>query len=283
MKKKMTLALMAALVLVTLTLCAQPKDDGRKAQIENINARTAQVMKEVNALREKDPNREQPETKARLVQLSETMDSIYEEQIDLVRSLVRDNKREMIPAKYIADIMYSLSYDELKSLLDPAAPYYNSPELDRPKKLLDGMGRRAPGRKFTDLQMNDTDDRLATLSQWVGKGQYVLVDFWASWCGPCRQEMPNLVANYEKYHGKGFEIVGVSFDQKKEAWVNSIQKLGMKWPQISDLKGWKCAAAEVYGVSSIPSNILVDPDGTIVAMDLRGDEVGAKLKEIYGE
>lgn len=276
-------ALIAAMVMGTLTLCAQPKEDDRKAQMDNINARTAQVMKEVNALREKDPKGEQPETKARFAQLSETMDSIYEEQLSLVRSLVRDNKSDMIPAKYIADVMYSLSLEELKALLDPAAPYYSSPELDRPKKLLAGMERRAPGTKYTDLQMNDTDDRLASLSQWVGKGQYVLVDFWASWCGPCRQEMPNLVANYEKYHGKGFEIVGVSFDQKKEAWVNSIQKLGMKWPQISDLKGWKCAAAEIYGVSSIPSNILVGPDGTIVAMDLRGDEVGEKLKEIYGE
>lgn len=276
-------ALIAAMVMGTLTLCAQPKEDDRKAQMDNINARTAQVMKEVNALREKDPKGEQPETKARFAQLSETMDSIYEEQLSLVRSLVRDNKSDMIPAKYIADVMYSLSLEELKALLDPAAPYYSSPELDRPKKLLAGMERRAPGTKYTDLQMNDTDDRLASLSQWVGKGQYVLVDFWASWCGPCRQEMPNLVANYEKYHGKGFEIVGVSFDQKKEAWVNSIQKLGMKWPQISDLKGWKCAAAEIYGVSSIPSNILVGLDGTIVAMDLRGDEVGEKLKEIYGE
>ncbi len=283
MKKIMTLALMAAMVLGTMSLCAQTQEDGRKAQIDSINAQVDQVMKEVKVLREKDPKREQPETKARFAQLSEKMDSIYEVQLSLVRSLVRDNKSNMIPAKFIADVMYSLSFDELKTLLDPAAPYYNSPELDRPKKLLAGMERRAPGKKFTDLQMNDTDDRLAYLSQWVGKGQYVLVDFWASWCGPCRQEMPNLVANYEKYHSKGFEIVGVSFDQKKEAWVNSIQKLGMKWPQISDLKGWKCAAAEVYGVSSIPSNILVAPDGTIVAMDLRGDEVGQKLKEIYGE
>ncbi len=283
MKKMMTLALMVAMVLTTLSLCAQTQKDGPKAQIDRIDAQVAQVMKEVNALREKDPQGAQPETKARFEQLSEQMDSLYMEQLDLVRTLLRDNKSDMIPAKYIANVMYYFSYEELKAVLNPAAPYYSSPELDRPKKLLAGMEKRAPGQKFTDLQMNDTDDRLAYLSQWVGKGQYVLVDFWASWCGPCRREMPNLVANYEKYHGKGFEIVGVSFDQKKEAWVSSIQKLGMKWPQISDLKGWKCAASEVYGVSSIPSNILVDPDGIIVAMDLHGEEVGQKLKEIYGE
>ncbi|MDD7172302.1 MAG: TlpA disulfide reductase family protein [Prevotella sp.] len=277
MKKIVTLALMA------ISLGAYAQEDVYKVQMDAIDAQGEQVMKEYRALREKDPKGELPETKARIVQLSNQMDSLSGVQLKLVRTIIRDNKNNTIPAKYILSAMYDFDYNELKSILDPTAAYYNCPELDRPKKLLAGMEKRAPGKKFTDLQMNDTDDRYAPLSQWVGKGQYVLVDFWASWCGPCRQEMPNLVANYEKYHDKGFEIVGVSFDQKKEAWVEGIQKLGMKWPQISDLKGWKCAASEVYGVASIPSNILVDPNGIIVAMDLRGEKVGEKLKEIYGE
>ncbi|MBS7319560.1 hypothetical protein CIK97_03020 [Prevotella sp. P3-120] len=277
MKKILTLALMA------ISLGAYAQEDVYKVQMDAIDAQGEQVMKEYRALREKDPKGELPETKARIVQLSNQMDSLSGVQLKLVRTIIRDNKNNTIPAKYILSAMYDFDYNELKSILDPTAAYYNCPELDRPKKLLAGMEKRAPGKKFTDLQMNDTDDRYAPLSQWVGKGQYVLVDFWASWCGPCRQEMPNLVANYEKYHDKGFEIVGVSFDQKKEAWVEGIQKLGMKWPQISDLKGWKCAASEVYGVASIPSNILVDPNGIIVAMDLRGEKVGEKLKEIYGE
>ena len=92
-----------------------------------------------------------------------------------------------------------------------------------------------------------------------------------------------MVANYEKYHPKGFEVVGVSFDQKQDAWVNAVQQMGMRWPQMSDLKGWKCAAAEAYGIFSIPASVLLDPQGNIVATNLRGKALGQKLKEIYGE
>ena len=95
--------------------------------------------------------------------------------------------------------------------------------------------------------------------------------------------MPNVKDCYDRYHQKGLEIVGVSFDQKKDAWVNAVQQMGMPWPQMSDLKGWKCAASATYGVSSIPSNVLIDPQGKIVAMDLQGKALQNKLREIFGE
>ena len=93
--------------------------------------------------------------------------------------------------------------------------------------------------------------------------------------------MPNVVENYKQYHGKGFEVVGVSFDQKQEAWQAAVEQMGMTWPQMSDLKGWQCAASEIYGIRSIPASVLVDPQGTIVAIDLRGRALGDKLAEIY--
>ena len=95
-------------------------------------------------------------------------------------------------------------------------------------------------------------------------------------------EMPNVKANYEKYHAKGFQIVGLSFDQKAEAWKKAVRDKGLNWIHLSDLKGWQTIAAETYNINSIPSSLLVDPDGIVIARDLRGAKLGEKLKEIYG-
>ena len=141
-----------------------------------------------------------------------------------------------------------------------------------------GIGKKAPG--FTQ---NDPDGNPVSLSDFLGK--YVLLDFWASWCGPCRQENPNLVKAYAAYKDKGFEILGVSLDNKdgKEAWVKAIEKDGLTWTQVSDLNSWNNEVARSYGVRAVPQSYLIDPQGVIVAQNLRGEALEAKLKEIFGE
>ena len=150
-------------------------------------------------------------------------------------------------------------------------------EATRPK---DGEKTAFIGQQYTDLEMADPDGKMHKISELVGEGKYVLVDFWASWCGPCRAEMPNVLEAYNRFHDKGFEVIGVSFDQKKEPWVKAVGQLKMPWLQISDLKGWQCAAAPIYKIDGIPDNILIDPQGKIIDRGLRGKALHTRLEKL---
>lgn len=198
--------------------------------------------------------------------------------------IIRENSDNLIPAAFLGNVAYDCEYAELKDLLDPKHAYASHPALAKAKQQLAVLEKKAKmiGTKFTDITENDTEGNAHKLSEYCGKGNYVLIDFWASWCGPCRQEMPNVKKNYEKYKSKGFNIVGLSFDNNKEAWKKAIADMGLTWTHLSDLKGWRTIAASTYGINSIPSSYLVDPDGIIVAADLRGEKLGEKLGEIYG-
>jgi thiol-disulfide isomerase/thioredoxin len=117
----------------------------------------------------------------------------------------------------------------------------------------------------------------------ITEGKYVLVDFWASWCGPCRKENPNVVAAYNKYHEKGFTIVGVTLDTKKDAWLAAIAKDGLTWAHVGDLQGWKSAIVEEYGIRAVPTNFLLDPSGKVIAKDLREEALQKRLAAIFAK
>ena len=206
-----------------------------------------------------------------------------------VEKVFKEERETLIPVAFIDEYQLVLGQEKFDSVIATKPAWINHPiaksqvEYFAEQKAVEAKKNAYVGKQFTDLEEADADGKMHKLSEYVGKGKWVLVDFWASWCGPCMQEMPNVVAAYEKYHAKGFDVVGLSFDNKKEPWLKAVADKNMPWTHLSDLKGWKTVASEVYGVNSIPDNLLIDPQGKIVARGLRAQGLQNKLKEIFGE
>ncbi|MDR2285875.1 MAG: AhpC/TSA family protein [Prevotellaceae bacterium] len=257
-----------------------PLNDLHRLYSENLKP----VTKKIDELREYASS--QPETEALYAELDEIIKTIMKEIVQISAKFLNENQGTLVSAYLLLHIMDVMeaddeaviqnTYDKLDQQVKDGVlgkEIYKRIERRRVKEL-------AEGEMFRDLTLKTPDDKTVSISDYAGKGKYVLLDFWASWCGPCRAENPNVVALYAKYKNKDFEIVGVSLDNDKDNWIKGIADDGITWPQMSDLKGSNSEATIKYKIRGIPFTVLLDKEGKVIAINLRGDALRDKVKSL---
>jgi peroxiredoxin len=217
--------------------------------------------------------------------LESKFDSIQNEMSEVEKNFIRNNPSSYVAPTILRSLSYEMEPDEIESFI--SAMDTNVAKMQIVKDLqarVMVMKTVAVGQKAPDFTLNDVNDQPLSLSSKIGKSKLLLIDFWASWCGPCRQENPNLVKVWKEFNKKGFDVFSVSLDRpgEKDKWLQAIKDDKLTWTHVSDLKYWDCAAAKLYAVNAIPANFLLDETGTIIARNLRGDALYSKVKELLG-
>ncbi len=217
---------------------------------------------------------------AKASELEAELDKIYEDAQQFSKDYVTEHPASYISPYVLRSVSYGLSGAEIEAELEKFdAALSKSGFVVELAERAEILKKVAIGEKFLDFTQNDPDGNPVTLSSLVGEN-YMLIDFWAAWCGPCRTENPNVVAVYNDYKDKGFDVLGVSLDRSKEDWLKAIEDDKLTWTQVSDLNYWKNEASKAYGINAIPSNLLLDKDGIIIKKNIRGKELRTKIAEL---
>lgn len=218
-------------------------------------------------------------TKEEQLALEKQLNSLRMERRAMQEAYISKNPQSPVSIHLIADRGIMGAYSDVKKIFDLLHP--SARESEQGKEIasrLEVLKRSAIGTDVINFTQNNVDGKPQSFADF--KGKYVLIDFWASWCGPCRAENPNVLKAYERYKDKNFTVIGISLDDNAERWKKAIEEDGMPWTQLSDLKGFKNEVSDYYGIRGIPSTLLIDPQGKIVAKNLRGELLQEKLAEL---
>jgi peroxiredoxin len=214
--------------------------------------------------------------------LEKQLDSIQTEMTTLQKNFVKTNPHSYVSPSILLSLSVEIEADEIESMVNGLDTSIAAlPPIKSLKERVAVMKSVAVGQKAPDFTLSDVNGNPVALSSKIGS-KLLLIDFWASWCNPCRQENPNVVKVFSEFHKKGFDVIGVSLDQKKEPWVKAIADDKLSWTHVSDLQYWNNSAAKLYAVNSIPANFLLDETGKIIGKNLRGEALYKKVTEILG-
>ncbi|MES2730130.1 MAG: TlpA disulfide reductase family protein [Bacteroidota bacterium] len=246
---------------------------------DDFEAKAAQLTTEYTAANEKQDAATQQKIKDQFMGMKKTNVEAVKKLIDEMGTSIASlyatnflNPEEEADMQFLSKLAKRFEKEAAHSAY--AKDFVNQiKDLEKKMALSPSIGKQAP-----EITLNNVDGKQVSLSSLRGK--YVLIDFWASWCSPCRQENPNVVRMYNKFKGKDFEILGVSLDQDKAKWLAAIEKDKLTWMHVSDLKGWQSAGGQAYQVQSIPATFLIDKTGKIIAKNLRGEELERKMEEV---
>ena len=217
---------------------------------------------------------------ARVTELEIQADSIQAEMLNHQKNFVKNNPASYVSPSIVGSLSYEMEAGEIETMINELDSSVASiPPVIALRERVNKMKSVAVGQKAPDFTMNDVNGNPVSLKSKLGS-KLLLLDFWAAWCGPCRQENPNLVKVYKEFNKKGFDVFAVSLDQKKEDWVKAISDDNLTWTHVSDLQYWNSEAAKTYAVTSIPCNYLLDETGTIIGRNLRGTDLFNKVNEV---
>ncbi len=218
-------------------------------------------------------------TEAQRAEAETAINNLQEEMAATYRDFISANIGNIAGQTYLTNYAPMLEDDFVIEQLAALPADLKNEAINDLRGQYEVKAKTAIGKQFTDITAATPEGKNLSVSDVAKKAKVVMIDFWASWCGPCRSEMPHVKKAYEQYHAQGFDIIGVSLDSDADAWKKAIADLGLTWNHISDLKGWECVGAADYGVRSIPASVLIK-DGVIVARDLRGEELASKVGEL---